>query len=107
VSSGRRRDDEPAPLRDALAEVGAELGLPRPGVVDALRARWPEAVGAEVAAHARVGALRRGVLTVVVDAAPWATELRYRETDLVQWANGVTGPEAVVTGVRVRVESGG
>jgi predicted nucleic acid-binding Zn ribbon protein len=107
VGSGDARDDEPARLRDTLAEVGSELGLPRAGVVEALRAEWAAAVGTDVAAHARVGALRGGVLTVVVDAAPWATRLRYREADLVQWANRVTGVEALVTGVRVRVESRG
>ena len=106
MSSTDPRDDEPARLRDALAAVGAELGLPRAGVVEALRAAWLDVVGADMAAHASVTALREGVLTVVVDAAPWATQLRYREAELVQWANQVTGPAAPVASVRLRVEPG-
>jgi predicted nucleic acid-binding Zn ribbon protein len=104
VSHPRRRDDEPTHLRDALAAVGAELGLPRAGAVEALTAAWPTAVGTEVAAHARIGGLRDGVLTLVVDAAPWATQLRYREAELVRWANGITGPTVPVASVRVRVD---
>jgi predicted nucleic acid-binding Zn ribbon protein len=100
------RGDEPARLRDTLAAIGAELGLPRAGAVEALRAGWEGAVGADVAAHATVRALRDGVLTVVVDAPPWATQLRYRERELLRWANHVTGPTVPVTGVRIRVEQG-
>ncbi len=107
MSNRHPRDDEPPRLRDALAAVGAELGLPRPGVLDALRAAWLDVVGAEVAALATIGALREGVLTVVVDAAPWATQLRYREGELVQWANRVAAPAAPVASVRVRVEPRG
>jgi predicted nucleic acid-binding Zn ribbon protein len=106
VSSTDPRDDEPARLRDTLAAVGAELGLPRPGAIEALRAAWESAVGADVAAHAHVRALRDGVLTVVVDAPAWATQLRYREAQLVDWANHLTGPSAPVASVRLRVETG-
>ncbi|MGH8984480.1 MAG: DUF721 domain-containing protein [Acidimicrobiia bacterium] len=106
MSSRGPRGDDPARLRDTLAAVGEELGLPRAGAVEALRAAWLDVVGAEVAAHTGVSALRDGVLTVVVDAAPWATQLRYREADLVRWANEITGPAAPVASLRLRVEAG-
>jgi predicted nucleic acid-binding Zn ribbon protein len=107
VSSTDPRDDEPARLRDTLAAIGAELGLPRAGAVEALRRAWESAVGADVAAHASIRSLREGVLTVVVDTAPWGTQLRYREAELVRWANHVTGPSAPVASIRVRVDPAG
>jgi predicted nucleic acid-binding Zn ribbon protein len=96
-------DRDPTPLSDALAEVGSELGLPEPGALAALASRWEDVVGPAVAAHARLGALRDGVLTVVVDGAPWATQLRYSEGDVVR-AAGETVGRGVVRTLRVRVE---
>jgi predicted nucleic acid-binding Zn ribbon protein len=96
-------DRDPMPLSDALAEVGCELGLPEPAALAALAARWEDVVGSAVAAHARLGALRDGVLTVVVDGAPWATQLRYSEGDVVRVASETVG-RGVVRALRVRVE---
>jgi len=106
VNDPGRRGDDPARLRDTLAAVGGELGLPRPGAVEALRAAWLDVVGADVAAHTGIRGLRDGVLTVVVDAAPWATQLRYRERELVRWASEITGAAAPVASLRLRVEPG-
>lgn len=106
MSAPGPRDDDPTRLRDALAAVGGELGLPQAGAVETLRAAWLDVVGADAAAHTGIRGLRDGVLTVVVDAAPWATQLRYREADLVRWANEITGPAAVVASLRLRVEPG-
>jgi predicted nucleic acid-binding Zn ribbon protein len=86
----RRPERDPTPLSDALAEVGSELGLPEPGALAALAARWEEVVGPAVAAHARVG-------------APWATQLRYAEGDVVRVACETVG-QGVVRALRVRVE---
>ena len=96
-------DRDPARLRDTLAAVGAELGLPDPGALAALQRGWSHAVGAELAAHARVVAVRDGVLTVAVDDSGWATKLRYLERELVEWAARTAGSEAVET-VRIRVD---
>jgi predicted nucleic acid-binding Zn ribbon protein len=104
--SERPGDADPTPLRDSLAEVGAELGLPDPGPLTTLTEHWPEIVGPAIAAHARVGAVRDGVLTVVVEAAAWATQLRYLENDVIRRAAETVG-EGVVRGVRVRVEGPG
>ncbi len=98
--------DEPTPLRDTLAEVGAQLGLPDPGPLETLTRHWATVVGPAIAAHTRVGAVRDGVLTVVVDAAAWATQLRYLEGEVVRRAAETVGP-GVVEGVRVRVEGPG
>lgn len=100
--SARYADDEPVPLADALAKVGAELGLPAGDAHGALDARWPEVLGADVAAHARLVSVRDGVLTVAVDDPIWATQLRYLETAVLTRAAAVVGPR-VVTSLRVRV----
>jgi predicted nucleic acid-binding Zn ribbon protein len=77
-----RTDDEPVAIGDALTSLRADWGLPDPSVFDVLVARWDELVGAGIAAHAQPRSLRNDVLTIEVDAAPWATELRYLETEL-------------------------
>jgi predicted nucleic acid-binding Zn ribbon protein len=98
----RHADDEPIPLADALAKVGAELGLAPGGAHGTLEARWDEVMGADVGAHARLVSLRDGVLTVAVDDPIWATQLRYLEPAIVTRATALLGP-AVVVRVRVRV----
>jgi predicted nucleic acid-binding Zn ribbon protein len=100
--SGRYASDEPVPLSDALAAVGAEFGLPAGNVHGQLDAHWTEVVGDDVAAHARLVSVRDGVLTVAVDDPVWATQLRYLETAVVERATAVAGPGAV-TAMRVRV----
>ena len=65
---GRYADDEPVPLADALAKVGAELGLPPGNVHGTLEARWGEVMGADVAPHARLVSVRDGTLTYIDDA---------------------------------------
>ena len=61
------------------------------------------AVGEAIAAHARIRSLRRGVLTIAVDAAPWATQLRYVETEIVARATVALGAE--VREARIVVEA--
>ena len=95
--------DDPTALGDALAAVGAELGLSDPGALSALSARWSEVVGPDVAPHARFRSLRAGVLTVGVDSGPWATQLRFLETTLRERVADVVGAD-VVQSVRVVVE---
>ena len=92
-------------LGDAVAAVGAELGLPSREALDALSGQWPELVGAALSAHARVRSLRAGVLTIAVDDAPWATELRYLHDQLQARFDEVMGV-GVVREVRVVVERG-
>jgi predicted nucleic acid-binding Zn ribbon protein len=94
---------EPVALADALVAIGEELGLADPVAIGALADRWEEVVGPAVAHHARLRSLRGGVLTIAVDAAPWATELRYLEDALRTRVAEVAGAD-VVRSVRVVVE---
>lgn len=101
-----RGDDEPRAFGDALASVSRELGLPSPSDIGGLLGVWPDIVGASVAPHAVVRSVRGGVLTVEVDDAPWATQLRYLEADLLA-ALDARLDGRVVTSVRIVVVPGG
>jgi predicted nucleic acid-binding Zn ribbon protein len=98
----RYAGDEPVPLSDALAAVGAELGLPAGNAHGMLEERWAEVMGDDVAAHAHLVSVRDGVLTVTVDGPIWATQMRYLETAVMARAEAVIGP-GVVTALKVRV----
>jgi hypothetical protein len=98
----RYAGDEPVPLSDALAAVGAEFGLPVGNAHGDLEAHWAEVMGDDVAAHAHLVSVRDGVLTVTVDGPIWATQMRYLETAVVERAASVVGP-GVVTALHVRV----
>ena len=104
--SRRRGGDDPTPLGDALAALGEQFGLTGCDAAVQLSRRWDEVVGADVADHSRPGAVRDGVLTVVVDAAVWATQLRYLEAVIVERAGAVVGSDTVRS-VRVRVAGRG
>jgi predicted nucleic acid-binding Zn ribbon protein len=97
-----RKRDEPVPLRDALAALGRDLGVPDPDVLARVVTLWREVVGSVVAEHARVRSVRDGVCTVTVDAPVWATQLRYLEQGVIERAAGVLGP-GVVASVKVVV----
>jgi predicted nucleic acid-binding Zn ribbon protein len=96
--------DEPRALRDALAEVSSDLGLPDPDAFGTLVAHWHDLVGGEIASHCRLQSLRDGVLRVTADTAPRATQLRYLESDLLRQASALVGPD-IVRAVHVRVGS--
>jgi predicted nucleic acid-binding Zn ribbon protein len=96
------RDDDPVPIADALAQVRAELGLPDGDALGTLVERWSEVVGADVAAHARLEALRDGTLVVATDDPIWASQLRYLEGAIRDRANELAGGP-VVAAVTVRV----
>ena len=98
----RYAGDEPVPLSDALAAVGAELGLPAGNAHGTLEEHWADVMGDDIAAHAHLVAVRDGVLTVAVDGPIWATQMRYLEAAVVERAATVLGP-GVVTAMKVRV----
>ena len=101
-----KRRDEPVPLRDAITQVGRELGLASPDVLTTLETQWADVVGAAIAEHARVRSLRDGECTIAVDGPAWATQLRYASADLIARVNercgagSVTSLKVVVSGPR-------
>lgn len=94
--------DEPVPLRDAVAKLGKELGVPAPDALAVLETRWPDVVGPQIAAHAKVRSLRDGECTIEVDGPIWATQLRYAANDVLSRANELCGG-VVLASVRVVV----
>jgi predicted nucleic acid-binding Zn ribbon protein len=82
--------------------VRAEFGLPDGDALRTLVERWPEVVGDDVAAHARLDALRDGTLVIVADDPIWASQLRYLEAAILERANGLAGAP-LADSVRVRV----
>ncbi len=111
-AGGRRKargqGDDPLPLREALADVGASLGLPDPDQLTALLDAWPDIVGPAIARHALVRSLRDGVLVVAVDEPAFATQVRYLETHVRDHATRLVGAgvvrqlKVVVQGPRYR-----
>jgi len=81
---------EPGPekIGDILGRLFTARGWGRRQGRLKLESAWTEAaaaVGPQVAEHTRVGALRRGVLEVVVDSAPLLQELaHYHKRRLLQ-----------------------
>jgi len=102
----RRGNEDPVSLRDAVAAVGRELGLPPPDELGALASAWPEIVGDAVAAHAAVRSVRDGVCTIEVDDPGWATQVRYAERQIVGRAETCCGA-GVVRSIRVVVAGPG
>jgi predicted nucleic acid-binding Zn ribbon protein len=96
------RRDEPVPLRDAVAAVGKELGLPSPDALAALVAAWPEIIGTALAPHTRVRSVRAGECTIEVDGPVWATQIRYRTNEVLQRAEARVGGGVIHT-IRVVV----
>jgi predicted nucleic acid-binding Zn ribbon protein len=94
------------PVADALADVGAELGLADPGVVGTLAERWTEVVGPAIAPNARLRSLRGATLTIAVESGAWATQLRYLESELLARIAAIVGDDAIDT-VRVVVQPTG
>ena len=91
-------------IADALSRVQAELGLPETDALRTLTNSWAAIVGDDVAAHARLEAVRDETISIAVDSTLWATQLRYLEADIVERANALVGAR-VVQGIRVRVEA--
>jgi predicted nucleic acid-binding Zn ribbon protein len=96
------REDAFVAVGDALERVRTELGLPDHDAFGALLRHWPDIVGADVAAHARLDSVRDGVAVIVTDGPIWASQLRFLEATIVAGARDAVGP-GVVREVRVRV----
>jgi hypothetical protein len=106
MTAPSRPPDEPMALRDAVAAVGRELGMPNPDHLANLTASWSTIVGDLLAPHTSVRSVRDNVCTVEVDGPGWATQVRYAQDQLVQRIARCCGP-GVVTSIRTVVRGGG
>jgi predicted nucleic acid-binding Zn ribbon protein len=79
----------PRRLGSALDRLTADLA---PATTLArVQARWPDAVGAAIAAEAEPVAEREGIVTVACKSAVWAQELDLLGPDLVARLNAAIG----------------
>ena len=60
--------------------------------------RWPQIVGADLAAHTTPETLTDGELTVTADSTAWATQVRLLAAQLVRRLNGELGDGTVLAG---------
>jgi len=80
----RRSSDEPIALGDAIKAVAGRLTKVDLVGLAALRERFAEVVGSQIAAHAQPLRLTGEVLTIAVDQPAWATQLRLHSGKLLQ-----------------------
>jgi predicted nucleic acid-binding Zn ribbon protein len=86
---------EPRALRDSVDDVVRSLRGTGARSLAGVFARWEEAVGPQVAAHARPASLADGCLVIDVDHPTWATQLRFLEADLLRRLRDVAGVDEV------------
>ena len=80
------------PMVDRLvSEQGWELELR----VRAVFARWPELIGAEIAAHTTPTSFTDGKLAVTCDSTAWATQLKLLVPTVLARLNEELGPGTV------------
>ncbi|MGE5289964.1 MAG: DUF721 domain-containing protein [Micromonosporaceae bacterium] len=103
VARGRR--DDPQPLANAIDGLLAEQGWEQRAAMGGAFGRWPQIVGADLAAHARPDSFTDGELVVVADSTAWATQLRLLAAELVRRLNAELG-DGTVKRVRVRGPAG-
>jgi predicted nucleic acid-binding Zn ribbon protein len=101
ANASRARRDDPQPLRAALSGLLKDQGWQGAAAVGSVFGRWPEIVGADLAAHTRPDRLDGGELVVIADSTAWATQVRLLAGTLIRRLNTELG-SAAVTRVKVR-----
>ena len=101
VRKNRPRRDDPQPLRAALGGLLRDQGWQAQAAVGSVFGRWPEIVGAEMAAHTRPDRLDGDELVVIADSTAWATQVRWLAKDLIRTLNAELGSGTVAT-VKIR-----
>lgn len=91
VSGAHPDERDPQPLDTTVARVVADHGWELELRVRGVFARWPELVGAEVAAHATPESFADGRLVVRTDSTAWATQLRLLAPTVVRRLNEELG----------------
>ena len=90
----RRPSGPPERVGALVPSVLRDLGLDESARALRIQEGWPDAVGAEVASHARPVALRNGELEVAVDSSAWCQTLRLRAPELLDALAQALGDDA-------------
>jgi len=88
-------------LRAALGGLLRDQGWQAQAAVGSVFGRWPEIVGAEMAAHTRPDRLDGDELVVIADSTAWATQVRWLAKDLIRTLNAELG-SGMVAVVKIR-----
>ncbi len=92
---------DPQPLGAAINGLLDAEGWALAAATGSVFGRWPQIVGADLAAHTRPETLTDGELTVTADSTAWATQVRLLASQLVRRLNAELG-DGTVRRVRVR-----
>jgi len=95
------RRDDPTPLGAAISGLLRDQGWQGAAAVGSVFGRWPEIVGADLAAHTRPDRLDGKELVVIADSTAWATQVRLLAGTLIRRLNTELG-SAAITKVKVR-----
>ena len=69
-------DRDPQPIAASVDDLVSERGWTEPIAVGGVEGRWPQIVGADIAAHCVPEEFEAGRLTVRTDSTAWATQVR-------------------------------
>jgi predicted nucleic acid-binding Zn ribbon protein len=103
-SDGDAAVDTPR-IGELLDRVVRGLGSPGADVIEEVFRRWPELAG-PLADHARPVAVRDGALVVAVDEPAWATEVRFRQREVLDRLDQRVGAGRV-SRIDIRIRPGG
>lgn len=92
----------PKPLSDVLARVLRGMKVSDESKALGLFSHWPDIVGPAVAEHVSPKRLEKRVLTVEVDDAAWATQLKFLESQLLSTLKDHIGDEVDSLNIKVR-----
>ncbi len=91
----RPRMSRPAAVTDLLSTVFQGTPAAQRLKEGAIWQVWQTAVGPQIAARARPAAIRNGVLTVVVESAPWLQQLNFLKPEIQSKLNAALGEQLV------------
>jgi predicted nucleic acid-binding Zn ribbon protein len=91
---GGRRKSQPTAIGGVMERVLGDLGLEAAAHALRVGERWSEAVGPEVAGHARPVGMRGDVLEVEVDSSVWCQQLLLRRPEILAALHGLLGDQA-------------
>ena len=103
-SQRRARRRAPKPIGDVLDELIVRRGYGRLQAHDALQQAWQETVAGPLAKSSELGALRRGILEVVVANSTVMQEFAFEKQNILK-ALAAQLPSAAIRDLRFRVGS--
>jgi predicted nucleic acid-binding Zn ribbon protein len=90
---------DPRGLSTILGNLTREMGWTKPLAQSTMLEAWPDLVGPDIAAHARVAGVSDGVLTISCESTAWASALRLMSSDVLTKI-ATEHPESGVTAIR-------